>query len=89
MSHTLDGEERDRLQFLTLERRDRDAAFAGAPESSHRNFLPARADVVDDVLRRIVRDATTDPVRMAQWRLGLAAQPAELRTQMVRSLSRP
>ena len=47
------------------------------------------AEVVDDVLRRMLRDATADPVRVAQWGLGLAAQLAELGTQMVRSLSRP
>lgn len=46
------------------------------------------AHLADEVLRGVLRETAADPARVAQWGLGLAAQLAELGTQVVRSLGR-
>ncbi len=46
----------------------------------------ARAGVDSDLAASVLREATTDPVAMAEWGAGLAAQLMEVGTQLVRSL---
>jgi geranylgeranyl reductase family protein len=47
----------------------------------------ARAGVSTDLAASVLREAADDPVAMAEWGAGLAAQLMEVGTQLVRSLS--